>query len=92
MAGGEEGKSKVGVSEDVRRGEMGVGKEKTKTKPKEMWREKEKELPREPEPKGMPVIFFDEAHKLSALIRSTEAMKCFLDSMLVLTKQDRVLV
>ncbi|KDQ49112.1 hypothetical protein JAAARDRAFT_717595 [Jaapia argillacea MUCL 33604] len=82
----EEGKNKGRVSEDVRRGEMGVGKEKTKEKR----REKEKELPREPEPKKMPVIFFDEAHKLPALIRSTEAMKCLLDSMLVLTKQDRL--
>ncbi|KAG6811758.1 hypothetical protein H0H92_005955 [Tricholoma furcatifolium] len=40
--------------------------------------------------KKMPVIFFDEAHKLPALIQSTEAMKCLLDSMLVLTKQDRL--
>ncbi|EIN14466.1 hypothetical protein PUNSTDRAFT_96359, partial [Punctularia strigosozonata HHB-11173 SS5] len=40
--------------------------------------------------KKVPVIFFDEAHKLPALIRSTEAMKCILDSMLVLTKQDRL--
>ncbi|KAG6841054.1 hypothetical protein C0991_002265 [Blastosporella zonata] len=40
--------------------------------------------------KKMPVIFFDEAHKLPALIRSTETMKCLLDSMLVLTKQDRL--
>ncbi|KAG6914846.1 hypothetical protein DXG01_014978 [Tephrocybe rancida] len=40
--------------------------------------------------KKMPVIFFDEAHKLPALIQSTETMKCLLDSMLVLTKQDRL--
>ncbi|EJD01993.1 uncharacterized protein FOMMEDRAFT_109071 [Fomitiporia mediterranea MF3/22] len=40
--------------------------------------------------KRIPVIFFDEAHKLPALIRSTEAMKCLLDAMLVLTKQDRL--
>ncbi|THH09697.1 hypothetical protein EW145_g1837, partial [Phellinidium pouzarii] len=40
--------------------------------------------------KRVPVIFFDEAHKLPALIRSTEAMKCLLDAMLVLTKQDRL--
>ncbi|KAG6860239.1 hypothetical protein C0995_013785 [Termitomyces sp. Mi166 len=40
--------------------------------------------------KKMPVIFFDEAHKLPALIQSMDTMKCLLDSMLVLTKQDRL--
>ncbi|EKM56706.1 uncharacterized protein PHACADRAFT_141576 [Phanerochaete carnosa HHB-10118-sp] len=40
--------------------------------------------------KKMPVLFIDEAHKLPALIRSTDAMKCLLDAMLVLTKQDRL--
>ncbi|KAL0946076.1 hypothetical protein HGRIS_012348 [Hohenbuehelia grisea] len=40
--------------------------------------------------KKVPVIFFDEAHRLPALIQSTETMKCILDSMLVLTKQDRL--
>ncbi|KAI0795527.1 hypothetical protein C8Q75DRAFT_712191 [Abortiporus biennis] len=40
--------------------------------------------------KKMPVFFIDEAHKLPALIRSTDAMKCLLDAMLVLTKQDRL--
>ncbi|KAJ7577511.1 hypothetical protein C8J56DRAFT_798930 [Mycena floridula] len=40
--------------------------------------------------KRMPVILFDEAHKLPTLLRSREAMKCLLDSMLVLTKQDRL--
>ncbi|VDB96665.1 unnamed protein product [Peniophora sp. CBMAI 1063] len=50
-----------------------------------------KEKPkREPPPKRMPVLFFDEAHKLPGLIQSVEAMKCLLDSMLVLTKQDRL--
>ncbi|KDQ54194.1 hypothetical protein JAAARDRAFT_136067, partial [Jaapia argillacea MUCL 33604] len=38
--------------------------------------------------KKMPLIFLYEAHKLPALIHSTEAMKCLLDPMLVLTKQD----
>lgn len=38
----------------------------------------------------MPVIFFDEAHKLPSLIQSSDTMKCLLDSMLVLTKQDRL--
>ncbi|KAK0458444.1 uncharacterized protein EV420DRAFT_1542266 [Desarmillaria tabescens] len=61
--------------------------------------EKTKEKSKPP-PKKMPVIFFDEAHKLQvsppspselpALIQSTDAMKCLLDSMLVLTKQDRL--
>ncbi|KAG5645153.1 hypothetical protein DXG03_006776 [Asterophora parasitica] len=50
----------------------------------------ESEPKKEKPPKKMPVIFFDEAHKLPALIQSTEAMKCLLDSMLVLTKQDRL--
>ncbi|KIJ99668.1 hypothetical protein K443DRAFT_679783 [Laccaria amethystina LaAM-08-1] len=40
--------------------------------------------------KKMPVIFFDEAHRLPALIQSAETMKCLLDSMVVLTKQDRL--
>ncbi|KAJ3482419.1 hypothetical protein NLI96_g6990 [Meripilus lineatus] len=39
--------------------------------------------------KKVPIFFIDEAHKLPALIRSTDAMKCLLDAMLVLTKQDR---
>ncbi|KIY69798.1 hypothetical protein CYLTODRAFT_435963 [Cylindrobasidium torrendii FP15055 ss-10] len=43
-----------------------------------------------PPAKRMPVIFFDEAHKLPALVQSSQAMKCLLDSMLVLTKQDRL--
>ncbi|KAJ7704397.1 hypothetical protein B0H17DRAFT_1224407 [Mycena rosella] len=43
-----------------------------------------------PPAKKIPVIFFDEAHRLPALIQSTETMKCLLDSMLVLTKQDRL--
>ncbi|KAJ3512340.1 hypothetical protein NLJ89_g3572 [Agrocybe chaxingu] len=51
---------------------------------------KEKEKQKERPPKRMPAIFFDEAHKLPALIQSTETMKCILDSMLVLTKQDRL--
>ncbi|KAG1767834.1 hypothetical protein EDD22DRAFT_279019 [Suillus occidentalis] len=49
-------------------------------------REKEHEKPF----KRIPVVFFDEAHKLPALIQSSDAMKCLLDSMLVLTKQDRL--
>ncbi|KDR77131.1 hypothetical protein GALMADRAFT_66299 [Galerina marginata CBS 339.88] len=56
------------------------------TSPAQGEKGKEKEKPA----KKMPVIFFDEAHKLPALIQSTETMKCLLDSMLVLTKQDRL--
>lgn len=37
--------------------------------------------------KKTPVIFFDEAHKLPALIQAEDAMKALLDSFLVLTKQ-----
>ncbi|KAI0643861.1 hypothetical protein C8Q79DRAFT_914959 [Trametes meyenii] len=44
----------------------------------------------EPPTKKVPVFFIDEAHKLPALIRSIDAMKCLLDAMLVLTKQDRL--
>lgn len=44
----------------------------------------------EPPVKKMPVFFIDEAHKLPALIRSTDTMKCLLDAMLVITKQDRL--
>ncbi|KAJ7052793.1 hypothetical protein C8F01DRAFT_1169981 [Mycena amicta] len=43
-----------------------------------------------PPGKKIPVFFFDEAHRLPALIHSIETMKCLLDSMLVLTKQDRL--
>ncbi|KAG6333108.1 hypothetical protein ID866_5983 [Astraeus odoratus] len=50
--------------------------------------------PREKEPerpvKKMPVLFFDEAHRLPSLIQSVETMRCLLDSMLALTKQDRL--
>ncbi|KAG5636872.1 hypothetical protein H0H81_006533 [Sphagnurus paluster] len=48
------------------------------------------ETPKPKQTKKMPVIFFDEAHKLPSLIQCTDAMKCLLDSMLVLTKQDRL--
>ncbi|TRM70259.1 hypothetical protein BD626DRAFT_533595 [Schizophyllum amplum] len=46
--------------------------------------------------KRMPVVFFDEAHRLPDLlstpssIGSASAMQCLLDAMLVLTKQDRL--
>ncbi|KAI0753286.1 hypothetical protein C8Q80DRAFT_1097732 [Daedaleopsis nitida] len=53
-------------------------------------RGKEKEKKLELPPKKIPVFFIDEAHKLPALIRSIDAMKCLLDAMLVLTKQDRL--
>ncbi|KAG2347083.1 hypothetical protein BDR05DRAFT_958549 [Suillus weaverae] len=49
-----------------------------------------REKEREKATKRIPVVFFDEAHKLPALIQSSDAMKCLLDSMLVLTKQDRL--
>ncbi|KAF9563863.1 hypothetical protein CPC08DRAFT_760631 [Agrocybe pediades] len=60
--------------------------DKPNTSSSEQEKGKGKEMP----PKKMPVIFFDEAHKLPALIQSTDTMKCLLDSMLVLTKQDRL--
>ncbi|KAM0752020.1 hypothetical protein T439DRAFT_324111 [Meredithblackwellia eburnea MCA 4105] len=52
--------------------------------------EGEEEKEPTPPPKRVPVFFFDEAHKLPALIQAEDAMKCLLDSMLVLTKQDRL--
>ncbi|GAA5939236.1 uncharacterized protein JCM15063_004463 [Sporobolomyces koalae] len=45
---------------------------------------------RKPRNKKIPVIFFDEAHKLPALIQADDAMKAILDSLIVLTKQDRL--
>jgi len=42
-----------------------------------------------PVKKLVPVIFFDEAHRLPLLIKDRKAMKCILDAMLVLTKQVR---
>lgn len=45
---------------------------------------------KKPRSKKIPVIFIDEAHKLPALIRADDAMKAILDSLLVLTKQDRL--
>ncbi|KAI0767247.1 hypothetical protein C8Q74DRAFT_1370068 [Fomes fomentarius] len=53
-------------------------------------KEKEKEKKWELPVKKIPVFFIDEAHKLPALIHSIDAMKCLLDAMLVLTKQDRL--
>ncbi|KAI0822418.1 hypothetical protein BC628DRAFT_1316714 [Trametes gibbosa] len=53
-------------------------------------KEKEKEGKPERPTKKIPVFLIDEAHKLPALIRSIDAMKCLLDAMLVLTKQDRL--
>lgn len=65
---------------------LGIRSQDPNTEQKE-----DSEKPKKEKPiKKMPVIFFDEAHKLPALIRSTETMKCLLDSMLVLTKQDRL--
>ncbi|PLW38607.1 hypothetical protein PCANC_16539 [Puccinia coronata f. sp. avenae] len=43
-----------------------------------------------PPTKLIPVFFIDEAHKLPALIKDQETMKCILDGLLVLTKQDRL--
>ncbi|KAH9813930.1 hypothetical protein DFH28DRAFT_328430 [Melampsora americana] len=43
-----------------------------------------------PPTKKVPVFFLDEAHKLPNLIKDGEAMKCILDALLVLTKQDRL--
>ncbi|KWU44570.1 hypothetical protein RHOSPDRAFT_4185, partial [Rhodotorula sp. JG-1b] len=73
-------------------------KTKGKTRSKSPVTPTEAKDPKEekPPPKKMPVFFLDEAHKASrhkrlpALIQSTEAMKTFLDSQLVLTKQDRL--
>ncbi|GAA6043096.1 hypothetical protein JCM8097_008421 [Rhodosporidiobolus ruineniae] len=45
----------------------------------------------QPPPKRVPVFFLDEGHKLPALIQSEDTMKTFLDALLVLTKQDRLL-
>ncbi|KAI0634090.1 hypothetical protein C8Q77DRAFT_1055652 [Trametes polyzona] len=64
--------------------------DKAKGKQREKEKEKEKEKKPEPPTKKIPVFFIDEAHKLPALIRSIDAMKCLLDAMLVLTKQDRL--
>ncbi|THU84391.1 hypothetical protein K435DRAFT_870311 [Dendrothele bispora CBS 962.96] len=59
--------------------------------PRTLQRDGSEEERRETRPvKKMPVIFFDEAHKLPALIHSTEAMNCLLSTFLVLTKQDRL--
>ncbi|BGP43050.1 hypothetical protein JCM10449v2_007065 [Rhodotorula kratochvilovae] len=52
--------------------------------------EEGEEEERRPPPKRVPVFFLDEAHKLPALIQSTDTMKTFLDAMLVITKQDRL--
>lgn len=41
--------------------------------------------------KKIPVLLIDEAHKLPSLIQSPSSMKTLLDSMLVLTKQDRLI-
>ncbi|KAI5474620.1 prokaryote ATPase domain containing protein [Pseudohyphozyma bogoriensis] len=50
----------------------------------------ESEKEETPPPKRIPVLLLDEAHKLPALINADDAMKRLLDSMLVLTKQDRL--
>ncbi|KAG0144902.1 hypothetical protein CROQUDRAFT_46573 [Cronartium quercuum f. sp. fusiforme G11] len=49
-----------------------------------------KEKSWKPPTKKVPVFFLDEAHKLPNLIKDGEAMKCILDALLVLTKQDRL--
>ncbi|SCV69551.1 BQ2448_2571 [Microbotryum intermedium] len=71
-------------------------KEKELEGKKEMNRDGEEEVEEVkeepmPPPKKVPVLFLDEAHKLPALIKTDpDAMKSLLDSMLVLTKQDRL--
>ncbi|KAA1102606.1 hypothetical protein PGTUg99_023221 [Puccinia graminis f. sp. tritici] len=45
-----------------------------------------------PPTKLIPVFFIDEAHKLPALIKDQETMKCILDGLLVLTKQGNSVV
>ncbi|KAJ3180821.1 hypothetical protein HDU85_003903 [Gaertneriomyces sp. JEL0708] len=40
--------------------------------------------------KKIPVFFVDEAHKLPDLVSSQDAVKSFLDSLVVITKQDRL--
>ncbi|KAJ7201032.1 hypothetical protein GGX14DRAFT_465496 [Mycena pura] len=66
----------------------GKGKEKAESHDPELAERKSRE--KTPPAKKIPIIFFDEAHRLPALIQSIETMKCLLDSMLVLTKQDRL--
>lgn len=56
-------------------------KMKEEDKEEEVWK---------PPTKKVPVFFLDEAHKLPNLIKDGEAMKCILDALLVLTKQDRL--
>ncbi|KAI0357825.1 hypothetical protein OH77DRAFT_1398212 [Trametes cingulata] len=72
--------------------ENGEAKRGPSAEDKAKGKEKEQEKEKKPEPpvKKIPVFFIDEAHKLPALIRSIDAMKCLLDAMLVLTKQDRL--
>jgi len=41
--------------------------------------------------KLIPVFFIDEAHKLPSLIQEDLTVKAFLDSLVVITKQDRVI-
>ncbi|KAJ8083104.1 hypothetical protein PM082_008972 [Marasmius tenuissimus] len=68
-------------------------KKRTDENPQRRHEVEEQEPPREERErpaKKMPVIFFDEAHKLPALIQSSEAMNCLLSTFLVLTKQDRL--
>ncbi|KAI1792392.1 hypothetical protein LXA43DRAFT_887601 [Ganoderma leucocontextum] len=64
-----------------------AGRENGEARQKENSKDKEKA---DAPAKKIPVFFIDEAHKLPALIRSIDAMKCLLDAMLVLTKQDRL--
>ncbi|GAA5866076.1 hypothetical protein JCM8547_000588 [Rhodosporidiobolus lusitaniae] len=54
-------------------------------------REDEEDEEPKPPPKRVPCLFIDEAHKLPALIKDEESMRCLLDAFTTLTKQDRLL-
>ncbi|GAA5986311.1 hypothetical protein JCM5350_002977 [Sporobolomyces pararoseus] len=68
---------------------LGEDLQKEEKDAKEVEKETEMEE-KKPRSKKIPVIFIDEAHKLPALIQADDAMKAILDSLLVLTKQDRL--
>lgn len=53
--------------------------------------EEHEEAPSKPV-KMVPVLLLDEAHKLPALLQSDETIKSLLDSMLVLTKREPLLL
>lgn len=85
-ADSKDGKNARKVDATKEEDKLAVEKDEAPNKENDTEKEKEKKVF-----KKRPVVFFmDEAHKLPALVDNQLSLKVFLDTILVLTKQDRL--